>query len=358
MTSADNIHAVLPGAQPSEETTLPLTRESGETGLRAFRALFATIGTALVGGLALLLLNRGLLPPKPVQTRPVPMANYPLQLAVAVQDDKKLLSIRWNPEIATQAREGRLTITENHGPGQTVVLTPQFLKTGHWDSQFPASHLDEIRLEIDDPSGTTTTESIEASSLRTLPAVATPRSVGGENTQVAKVTLPELNSSVGPAAIVRETPAIRRFIPPAPGQPSTGEHAVLSEPPSILTGSALPASTGVPVATVNLPAPVVRESPVIRQTTGDSVREASLIKKVLPTYPAFAKTQHVQGTVRFAATIAKDGTVKSIRVVSGPPVLVPSATEAVRKWLYKPAMVNGNPVEGTTQVEVTFNLSQ
>jgi protein TonB len=91
---------------------------------------------------------------------------------------------------------------------------------------------------------------------------------------------------------------------------------------------------------------------------GGSSQAASLIKKVPPTYPPLAKVQHIQGTVRFAATIEKDGTIDRLRVLSGPALLVPSAMVAVRQWLYRPAMANGNPIEATTQVEVTFTLNQ
>jgi protein TonB len=58
--------------------------------------------------------------------------------------------------------------------------------------------------------------------------------------------------------------------------------------------------------------------------------------------------------VRFTALIAKDGTVQNLRLISGPPMLVQAATEAVKQWVYQPALLNGEPVEVTTQIEVNF----
>ena len=55
--------------------------------------------------------------------------------------------------------------------------------------------------------------------------------------------------------------------------------------------------------------------------------------------------------------IAKDGTIQNLQVVSGHPLLIPSATEAVRQWIYKPTQLNGEPVEVQTQIDVNFTLS-
>ncbi len=64
------------------------------------------------------------------------------------------------------------------------------------------------------------------------------------------------------------------------------------------------------------------------------------------------------GTVRFTAIIGKDGTIQNLQLVSGHPLLVPSATEAVKQWVYKPTLLNGEPVEVITQIDVNFTLSQ
>jgi periplasmic protein TonB len=77
-----------------------------------------------------------------------------------------------------------------------------------------------------------------------------------------------------------------------------------------------------------------------------------------PVYPPLAKAAHVQGTVTFAATIGKDGTVQNLQLVSGPPLLVQAAMQSVNQWVYRPTIVDGNPVAVTTTIEVNFTLAE
>lgn len=76
----------------------------------------------------------------------------------------------------------------------------------------------------------------------------------------------------------------------------------------------------------------------------------------MPHYPAIAKAAHVQGTVVLQATISTQGTVENLHVISGPPMLQAAAMDAVKTWTYKPYLLNGQPVEVETQVNVIFSL--
>jgi protein TonB len=58
------------------------------------------------------------------------------------------------------------------------------------------------------------------------------------------------------------------------------------------------------------------------------------------------------------AIIGKDGTIQNLQVASGHPLLVPAALDAVKQWVYKPTLLNGEPVEVITQIDVNFTLSQ
>jgi protein TonB len=89
---------------------------------------------------------------------------------------------------------------------------------------------------------------------------------------------------------------------------------------------------------------------------GGNAQAANLIQKVQPIYPAEAKLNHIQGIVRFTATIGKDGTVKNLDLVMGDPILAAAAREAVQKWIYKPTLLNGDPVVVVTQIDVNFTL--
>jgi TonB family protein len=90
---------------------------------------------------------------------------------------------------------------------------------------------------------------------------------------------------------------------------------------------------------------------------GGNVQAANLIKKETPVYPPLAKQARIQGVVRFTVTIGKDGTVQDVQLVSGHPLLVASAQAAVWQWQYKPVLLNGQPVEVVTTVDVNYTLT-
>src|SRR5262245_23548204 len=87
-----------------------------------------------------------------------------------------------------------------------------------------------------------------------------------------------------------------------------------------------------------------------------SRQPADLIHQVRPEYPTLAKQVHAQGVVILEATIAKDGSVRDVRIVSGHTLLTKPAKEAVEQWRYKPFILNGEPIEVITTVTVTFTL--
>jgi periplasmic protein TonB len=86
------------------------------------------------------------------------------------------------------------------------------------------------------------------------------------------------------------------------------------------------------------------------------VMAGNLLEKTVPQYPAIARAARIQGTVVLQATIAKDGTIQNLRVINGPPMLQQAALDAVRSWRYKPYLLNGEPVEVETTINVVFNL--
>jgi protein TonB len=83
-----------------------------------------------------------------------------------------------------------------------------------------------------------------------------------------------------------------------------------------------------------------------------------LLRKVVPQYPAVARATHTGGTVVLAATISKEGTIINLRVVSGSPLLQQAALDAVSQWRYRPYLLNGQPVDVETTVNVIFTLGQ
>jgi protein TonB len=102
--------------------------------------------------------------------------------------------------------------------------------------------------------------------------------------------------------------------------------------------------------------PVVKAAPPKKLSISSGVMAGNLLDKTVPQYPAIAKAARIQGTVVLQATISKTGSIENLRVVSGPPMLQQSAMDAVRSWRYKPYLLNGDPVEVETTVNVVFNL--
>lgn len=97
---------------------------------------------------------------------------------------------------------------------------------------------------------------------------------------------------------------------------------------------------------------------VRRITVGGNVQATHLVKKITPAYPPLAKQARIQGTVRFKALIDKDGNLTSLQLISGHPLLVEAASSAVRQWVYESTLLNGDPVEVVTVIDVNFTLSE
>ena len=87
-----------------------------------------------------------------------------------------------------------------------------------------------------------------------------------------------------------------------------------------------------------------------------SIAENNLIRKVQPAYPIEAKTAGVQGRVVYTVHIAPDGTVTKLDLVSGHPLLLGAARDAIGQWLYKPTLLNGQPTAVITDIVITFTL--
>jgi protein TonB len=86
------------------------------------------------------------------------------------------------------------------------------------------------------------------------------------------------------------------------------------------------------------------------------VQEAKVIARPNPLYPPLARQARIQGKVTLHAIIDKDGRVSQLEVVSGHPLLVKAALDAVQNWRYQPTILNGEPVEVDTTIDVNFVL--
>lgn len=104
--------------------------------------------------------------------------------------------------------------------------------------------------------------------------------------------------------------------------------------------------------------PPAEPAPPARIRVGGNVQAVKLIDQPRPMYPQDAKEARIQGRVSLAAIIGKDGHVQNLTVISGHPLLVPAAVQAVSQWVYQPTLLNGEPIVVETQIDVNFTLSQ
>lgn len=176
--------------------------------------------------------------------------------------------------------------------------------------------------------------------------------------QVVKSIRPESEMVAGqlrtPTRIPEKIAMIREEEPP----PTTGAGGVIGGVPGGIPGGQLGGVIGGIVgstANLNIIPKAPRPAPIrVRISQGVSV--GRLLNKVEPAYPKLAREARIQGTVVLTAIISKEGTIKDLSVLSGHPLLVQPALDAVRLWRYKPYLLNGEAVEVETTITVNFNL--
>jgi protein TonB len=198
---------------------------------------------------------------------------------------------------------------------------------------------------------------------------------------------PNLAADPAPASVERPLPAVRPpstakprgpALPQLPVEASPSKAAPTTDPfvapaPSVVNREAPMRAPviAVPVAPAELPAiiPPPSTSPVLQgalapapahESTSPPVTRVSqvtpgeLMFSVNPQYPPAARSARVQGAVVMHAIIGTDGSVQQLRLLSGNPLLVHAAMQAVRMWRYRPFLLDGKPVEGETDITVNF----
>ncbi len=128
-------------------------------------------------------------------------------------------------------------------------------------------------------------------------------------------------------------------------------------PGGVGPGASVGVAGGVQSGGPVIPAPPPTEG-VQRIRVGGNVQAAKLEKQVAPDYPPLAKQARIQGVVKFQVLLAPDGSVMNMTVMSGHPLLIPAAQDALRQWKYSTTLLNGEPVEVLTTVDVNFTLSE
>ena len=185
-----------------------------------------------------------------------------------------------------------------------------------------------------------------------------PRSPHAAATQIFKniLTLPVSVPAIA-ARIIDEPPEAAASGPGVPGGVSNGVRDGV--PGGILASIVESGTRTLPVA--RLPEVLNRE-PVtaapVKAPRVTALRMATPIHKVDPLYPALAKQARVSGTVELLGVLGTDGRIHELKVLSGHPLLVNAALDAVRQWVFAPTLLNGQAVEVAAPITVNFILKQ
>ena len=155
-----------------------------------------------------------------------------------------------------------------------------------------------------------------------------------------------------PTKIPQKVKMIQEDEAPPPSMASTG---VVGGVPGGVPGGSMGGVIGSVLSSTPVAVPKIATPQRVRVSAG--VTNGLLVHRVAPNYPPLARQARIQGTVLLQAQISKDGNIENLQLISGHPMLAPAAIEAVKQWKYKPYLLNGEPVEVETQVQVNFTLA-
>jgi protein TonB len=155
-----------------------------------------------------------------------------------------------------------------------------------------------------------------------------------------------------PTKIPKKIEMIKEDEAPPPVMASTG---VVGGVPGGVPGGSMGGVIGSVLSSTPVAVPKIATPQRVRVSSG--VSTGMLVRRVQPNYPPLARQARIQGVVVLQAQISKDGNIENLQLISGHPMLAPAAIEAVKQWKYKPYLLNGEPVEVETQVQVNFTLS-
>jgi TonB family protein len=191
--------------------------------------------------------------------------------------------------------------------------------------------------------------------LRTPTAEAAAPSQTAQNVNSRPVRLRPTPIQVTPVA----SPPVADVAKPAIGPPESSE--AKPQPVAVAAGPHIPDSLKVPIQTAMLRSVTARVTPSLLGglepvDLPEDLAQELLLEKVPPSYPEQALKAGLQGPVVLQAWIARDGTIRDLKLIHGSFLLGQAAYQAVKQWRYKPYLLNGQAVEAQTYVTVDFKL--
>lgn len=307
------------------------------------------------------------------------------RLDLTVERNAGQLMLKWNRGATAIQSASRATLTIEDGDHkENVDLTLAQLRMGSV-VYTPLTTDVSFRLEVSDvKAGKSTSEEVRALAGRPSPAPQTQTPDAPKSLTPAPAETKEpvvAGKPVEAATPAQSTPEVKAtpvvtVQPPKPDSLAArlSAPAPSLEAPQLGGSSSLPSVSGPVSATPNVAAPPPptpqaqpnrpaaqppAAQPAPQQAAaapvGGQAVEARLLKRELPMYPALARQARVSGTVRVELVVGTDGRVKSAKAISGQPLLRQAAVDAVKRWIYSPAMLNGQPTEVTTQADLQFS---
>lgn len=297
--------------------------------------------------------------------------------SAAAQQDTSPLSLRvertsggmlltWNRDLPVIQSATKVVLSISDGDRhENIQLDPNQVRTG--SILYPPITGDvSFQMEVTDPHlAKTTSESLRVLDPRPSPlADPSAPTANAKQTTPAKPVAAEAEPTPTDEAkpVVEEAPVSHSVTPTKPFNTASLAQRLrpvnptdLPEAPAIVhASSATPSSlTGIVTGQPNVPAPPKPASATAPESGGQLV-PAKVLSRVDPEYPKLARQSGASGLVELEATIAIDGKVKNARIIHGNSMLQKAALDAVMQWRYKPATLNGKPVESPVEIKLNF----
>jgi protein TonB len=349
--------AVVPAPAPAAEAAPAAKPRSGK------------LPWILLGGAATVTLALGLLFTSGVLSRkPSVPAQDTSALTLRVDRNGGDIVLTWNRDSDVIKSASKAVLSIHDGPQQeNVEMDLAQLKNGSI-VYAPVTADVVFKMEVTGSDQLkTTSESVRV--LRTRPSPMAdpnaqqaqsaaqpdaPKTEAPNTTAVEPAPLAPEEEKVTLAQAVKpfQKPLAQRLRPSSPGEITDAPvlNAPVSAAPSVNLGNLV----GSNAPTAPTPAPGPPPAAEKRTVVGGQVQQAQLLKRRDPEYPRLARTSGAAGIVELTAAIGADGRVGEVKVLKGHPLLRQAAVDAVKAWVYRPAMLNGQPIETETQVLLNF----
>ena len=307
---------------------------------------------------------------KSLSPRPAPATQDSSPLSLRVERTSGGMLLTWNRDLPVIQGATKVVLSISDGDRhENIQLDPNQVRTG--SILYPPITGDvSFQMEVTDPhQAKTTSESLRVLDPRPSPLAnpATPQSGTKQDASTKPATTDAAAETTSEDVKPEETPVSHPTVPTKPFNTASLAERLrpvsstdLPEAPAIVraSGSTAASLPGIVPSQPAPPAPPKAAAPApaspAKSDVGGQLTAAQIITRVEPDYPRLARQSGAAGVVELEATISVDGRVKNPRVIRGNTMLQRAAVDAVLQWRYKPATLNGKPVESPVEIKLNF----